>query len=99
MIKGLFNYLTQDVHRKYSFTKEAGFHERIDINGYGPIRAKLDTGNGTSASMFHVDKIDISGKTVKWEKDGKKFTSKLQGESQATRMDNVDNRPNLFYSI
>ena len=99
VIKELFDYLTQDVHRKYSFTREAGFHERISIDGYGPVRAKLDTGNGTVASMFHVDKIDVSGKTVKWEKDGKKFTSKLQGESQATRMDNVYNRPIVFIDL
>ena len=39
--------MTQDVHRKYSFTREAGFHERVNIDGYGPVRAKLDTGNGT----------------------------------------------------
>ena len=99
VIKELFDYLTQDVHRKYSFTREAGFHERISIDGYGPVRAKLDTGNGTTASMFHVDKIDVSGKTVKWEKDGKKFTSKLQGESQATRMGDIDERPIVFVDL
>ena len=99
VIKELFDYLTQDVHRKHSFTKESGFHERISIDGYGPVRAKLDTGNGTVASMFHVDKIDVSGKTVKWEKDGKKFTSKLQGESQATRMGDIDERPIVFVDL
>ena len=99
VIKELFDYLTQDVHRKYSFTREAGFHERISIDGYGPVRAKLDTGNGTTASMFHVDKIDVSGKTVKWEKDGKKFTSKLEGESQATRMNDIDERPIVFVDL
>ena len=99
VVKELFDYLSQDVHRKYSFTREAGFHERIVIDGYGPVRAKFDTGNGTTASMFHVDKIDVSGKTVKWEKDGKKFTSKLEGESQATRMDDIDERPIVFVDI
>ena len=99
VIKELFDYLTQDVHRKYSFTREAGFHERINIDGYGPVRAKLDTGNGTSASMFHVDEISVSGKTVKWEKDGKKFTSKLEGESQATRMGDIDERPIVFVDL
>jgi len=99
VIKELFDYLTQDVHRKYSFTREAGFHERVNIDGYGPVRAKLDTGNGTVAPMFHVDKIDVSGKTVKWEKDGKKFTSKLQGESQATRMGDIDERPIVFVDL
>ena len=44
--------------------------------------------------MFAVDKIDVENqKTVRWEKDGKKFTSKLEGYSEATRMDMVDNRP------
>ena len=99
VVKELFDYLSQDVHRKYSFTREAGFHERIVIDGYGPVRAKFDTGNGTTASMFHVDKIDVLGKTVKWEKDGKKFTSKLEGESQATRMGDIDKRPIVFVDI
>ena len=99
VVKELFDYLAQDIHRKYSFTKEAGFHERIHIDGYGPVRAKLDTGNGTIASMFHVDKIDVSGKIVKWEKDGKKFTSKLEGESQATRMGDIDKRPIVFVDL
>ena len=99
VVKGLFNYLTQDVHRKHSFTKEAGFHERITIDGYGPVRAKFDTGNGTQASMFTVDKFDVSNKTVKWEKDGKKFTSKLEGYSEATRMDQVDKRPIVMVDL
>ena len=99
VVKELFDYLSQDVHRKYSFTREAGFHERIVIDGYGPVRAKFDTGNGTLASMFHVDKINVSGKTVKWEKDGKKFTSKLEGESQATRMNDIDERPIVFVDL
>ena len=99
VIKGLFNYLTQDVHRKHSFTKEAGFQERITIDGYGPVRAKFDTGNGTQASMFVVDKIDVSNKTVKWQKDGKKFTSKLEGYSEATRIDQVDKRPIVMVDL
>ena len=99
VVKGLFNYLTQDVHRKHSFTKEAGFQERITIDGYGPVRAKFDTGNGTQASMFTVDKIDVSNKTVKWEKDGKKFTSKLEGYSEATRMNQVDKRPIVMVDL
>jgi len=99
IMKELFDYITQDVHRKHSFNKEAGFHERVVIDGYGPIRAKFDTGNGTHASMFVVDKIDVSGKTVKWEKDGKKFTSKLQGESHPTHNTKIDERPIVFVNV
>ena len=59
----------------------------------------FDTGNGTQASMFTVDKFDVSNKTVKWEKDGKKFTSKLEGYSVATRMDQVDRRPIVMVDL
>ena len=99
IMKELFDYITQDVHRKHSFNKESGFHERVVIDGYGPIRAKFDTGNGTHASMFVVDKIDVSGKTVKWEKDGKKFTSKLQGTSHPTHNEKIDERPIVLVNI
>ena len=99
IMKELFDYISQDVHRKHSFNKESGFHERVVIDGYGPIRAKFDTGNGTHASMFVVDKIDVSGKTVKWEKDGKKFTSKLQGTSHPTHNEKIDERPIVLVNI
>ena len=99
IVKELFDYITQDIHRKHSFNKESGFHERVVIDGYGPIRAKFDTGNGTHASMFVVDKIDISGKTVKWEKDGHKFTSKLQGESHPTHNEKIDERPIVLVNV
>ena len=99
VVKELFDYISQDVHRKYSFNKEAGFHERISIDGYGPVRAKFDTGNGTHASLFVVDKIDVKGKVVKWEKDGKKFTSKLQGTSHPTHNEKIDERPIVLVDI
>ena len=99
IMKELFDYISQDVHRKHSFNKESGFHERVVIDGYGPIRAKFDTGNGTHASMFVVDKIDVSGKTVKWEKDGKKFTSKLQGTSHPTHNEKIDERPIVLVDV
>ena len=93
VVKELFDYITQDIHRKHSFNKESGYQERVHVQGYGPIRAKFDTGNGTNASMFVVDKIDTKGKVVKWEKDGKKFTSKLLGVSNPTHVGKIDERP------
>ena len=99
IMKELFDYISQDVHRKHSFNKESGFHERVVIDGYGPIRAKFDTGNGTHASMFVVDKIDVKGKIVKWEKDGHKFTSKLQGTSHPTHNEKIDERPIVLVNV
>jgi len=99
IVEKLFDYITQDNNRRHSFTKESGYHERIKILGYGSVRAKFDTGNGTNASMFVVDKINISGKTVKWEKDGKKFTSKLQGISYPEHIDKIGERPIVYVNL
>ena len=90
VVKELFDYLSlkmfiENTHllERQDFTKE------LLLMVTDRVRAKFDTGNGTHASMFHVDKIDVKGKTVKWEKDGKKFTSKLEGESQATQNEKI----------
>jgi len=93
IIDFVIEYLQNPLHRLPSFDQESGYHETLEIEGYGPIRAKFDTGNGTNASMFDVDKIDIQRKTVKWEKDGKKFTSKLIGISKPTHVGKIDERP------
>jgi RimK family alpha-L-glutamate ligase len=93
IIKFVVEYLQNPLHRRFDFNQEAGYHETIDIDGYGPIRAKFDTGNGTRASMLIVDKIDVDGKKVKWERDGKKFTSKLIGISKPVHIGKIAERP------
>jgi RimK family alpha-L-glutamate ligase len=99
IIDFVIEYLQNPLHRMPSFDQEAGYHETLEIEGYGLIRAKFDTGNGTKASMFDVDKIDIKGKTVKWEKDGKKFTNKLIGTSKPTHVGKIDERPIILVSV
>ena len=99
VVKFILQYLQNPVHRKHKFNLEAGYHETLDIEGYGPIRAKFDTGNGTKASMFVVDKMDVSGKNVKWEKDGKKFNSKIIGVSHPQHVDKIDERPIVTVNI
>ena len=99
IIKFVVEYLQNPLHRRFDFNQEAGYHETIDIDGYGPIRAKFDTGNGTRASMLIVDKIDVDGKTVKWERDGKKFTSKLIGISKPVHIGKIAERPMVHISL
>ena len=99
IIDFVIKYLQNPLHRLPSFDQEAGYHETVEIEGYGLIRAKFDTGNGTKASMFDVDKVDIKGKTVKWEKDGKKFTSKFQGMSKPEHVGKIDERPIVLVSV
>jgi RimK family alpha-L-glutamate ligase len=93
IIKYVVEYLQNPLHRRFNFNQESGYHETLEIEGYGPIRAKFDTGNGTRASMLIVDKIDVDGKTVKWERDGKKFTSKLIGISKPVHIGKIAERP------
>ena len=99
IIKYMIEYLQNPLHRRFAFNQEAGFHETLEIDGYGPVRAKFDTGNGTKASMFIVDKLDVSGKTVKWERNGKKFTSKLQGMSEPVHIGKITERPIVHIDI
>ena len=99
IIKYVVEYLQSPLHRRFYFNQEAGYQETIEIEGYGHIRAKFDTGNGTRASMFVVDKLDVSGKTVKWERNGKKFTSKLQGISKPVHIDKIAERPIVYVNI
>ena len=99
IVKLMVEYLQNPIHRRFSFNQESGYHETIEIDGYGPIRAKFDTGNGTKASMLVVDKIEVSGKNVKWERKGKKFTSKLRGISKPTHIGKITERPIVYINI
>ena len=99
IVRLMIEYLQNSKHRRYAFNQESGYHETVEIEGYGPIRAKLDTGNGTKASMLIVDKMDIDGKTVKWERDGKKFTSKVLGVSKPTHIGKIAERPIVHLKI
>ena len=71
----------------------------LAIDGYGPIRAKFDTGNGTKASLFVVDELEVKGKEVIWAKDGKKFKNKLMGMSHPAHVGKIDERPIVHLSV
>ena len=99
IIQFVIEYIQNPLHRVHSFNQEAGYHETVNIEGYGDIRAKFDTGNGTKASMLEVDDFDVSGKKVKWEKNGKKFTSKLIGISRPEHVGPIDERPIVHVKV
>jgi RimK family alpha-L-glutamate ligase len=99
IVDKIMDYISIDNHRRLSFTTECGYVEKINIEGYGDIRAKFDTGNGTKASMFVVDKINITDGDVRWEKGGHKFKSKLQGVSSPEHVDTMDDRPIVHVDI
>ena len=79
--------------------RECGFLETIDIEGIGPIRAKFDTGNGTRASMFAIDKLEIKNNKAYWEYKGKKFTNNIVGYSYPMHVDAIGERPIVLVNI
>ena len=99
IVKKMIEYISSAQNRRHSFPTEAGYVERIDIEGYGPIRAKFDTGNGTKASLFVVDELEVKGKKVLWGKNGKKFESKLMGMSHPAHVGKIDDRPIVHLDV
>jgi RimK family alpha-L-glutamate ligase len=99
IVEQMVDYVSKSNHRRHAFPTESGYVERIEIEGYGPIRAKFDTGNGTRASMFVVDTLDITGKKVLWSKNGKKFESQLMGYSHPAHVGKIDERPIVYLNV
>ena len=99
LIEKVLDHVGKVKSRFVGSTQTAGYVERLEIVGLGPYRAKFDTGNGTRASMFHVDKLEIKGKTARWERDGKKFTNNIVGVSRPVHVDQIDKRPIVLVDI
>ena len=57
---------------------ECGYIEKVDIEGFGELSAKLDTGNG-SYCVMHADKYEIEKDKVTWSHNGKEYKHKLEG--------------------
>ena len=75
--------------------------ERIELDGFDrAIRAKFDTGNGTDASMLHVDSLDIDGDTAIWKKNGQQFKSNIVDVSIARRLPTIkEKRPVIELTV
>ena len=101
ILENIVDYFTHELHRKPLYRTESGYIERLTIEGLEhPIRAKFDTGNGTNASMLHVDKLKIDGDTAIWEKNGSKFTSNIVDVSIARRLPTVqEKRPVIEMTV
>ena len=93
ILENIVEHFIHELHRKPLFRTESGYIERLTIEGLEhPIRAKFDTGNGTNASMLHVDKLKIDGDTAIWEKNGAKFKSNIVDVSIARRLPTVEEK-------
>jgi len=102
IFKIVLEYLQYTQHRTNRFSQECGFIESISVDGIPDlIRAKMDTGNGTDATMFHVDDFEIKKDKVHWKKNKKTFVSDLKGISKPERAfaKKIEERPIIELSI
>ena len=85
-VRVLINQL-KDPKEFYLQDKIAGYRESVTINWGDGIKkeylAKLDTGNGSSASHIEVGEYTEKGKKVTFSVDGKEFTFDIIGHSVA----------------
>jgi ribosomal protein S6--L-glutamate ligase len=96
----MIEYMQYELHRRSRFRRECGYIESIMIDGIDdPIRAKMDTGNGTNATMFHVDELKIDGDVVHWEKNKNKFKSEIIGTSHPKHISKMNERPIIELGI
>ena len=102
VVESIIQFFSKDVNRRPIFRQEAGYLETIIFTGMekNPVRAKFDTGNSTKASMLHVDKLEVKGKKVFWEKNGYKFEDELLYISRPMRGQKAfDERPVIEHNI
>jgi RimK family alpha-L-glutamate ligase len=102
VVESIIQFFSKDINRRPIFRQEAGYLETIIFTGMekNPVRAKFDTGNSAKASMLHVDKLEVKGKKVFWEKNGYKFEDELLYVSKPMRGQKAfDERPVIEHEI
>lgn len=99
IVNRIVDHFTDEKNKRYTFSTECGYVESLHIDGLDPIRCKMDTGNGTKASMLYVDEIRIKGSTIEWSLDNKQFKNKLHGYSYPEHINKMDERPIVHLDI
>ena len=95
-------WFSDETNRRPFMRQEVGYIESIMLDGFDKnlIRAKFDTGNSASATMLHVDKLEIDGDTAKWKKNGLTFESDIVDISYPRRGGKpFDTRPMIEHGI
>ena len=95
-------WFSDDHNRRPLMRHEVGYIESIKLDGMEDnlIRAKFDTGNSASATMLHVDEMEVDGDIVKWKKNGVSFESEIIDISEPRRgLKAFDRRPVIEHGI
>jgi len=89
----LDNVLNEDNWMKVY--RECGYLETLDIEGIGPVQAKMDTGN-SNFNVLHSDGHKINGNNVEWTTNGKKMVrplKKIKDAKLGGLKDGTEDRP------
>jgi hypothetical protein len=98
----ILNWFSQERRRRPFMRYEVGYIESIILDGMeeNPVRAKFDTGNSASATMLHVDNMNIDGDIVTWKKNGHTFKSEIIDISMPKRgLKDFDKRPVIEHGV
>jgi len=100
IFKMLLEYLQYESHRRSRYRQECGYLESIQVEGIDDlIRAKMDTGNGTKATMFHVDDLKIIKDIAHWQKNGFPFKTKIEDYSKPQHITKMNKRPIVLLNV
>ena len=101
-LESIIKVYSAERQRRPLMRQEVGYIETIVFEGMenNPVRAKFDTGNSASASMLHVDQMQIDGDRVRWKKNGYTFESDIVDISEPMRgLEPFDKRPVIEHGI
>tara|TARA_B100000287_G_scaffold349033_1_gene337492 strand:+ start:721 stop:2097 length:1377 start_codon:yes stop_codon:yes gene_type:complete len=73
--KVLEHYMETD--NRYSVPTHVGYLEFINIQPFGEVIAKFDTGNGAESPTIHAENVNVKNNMVTWTYEGKTLKNKL----------------------
>ena len=76
---------------RYSVPNQCGYEEVVEIEPFGELVAKFDTGNSI-LSVLHADDIKVVGNKITFSHNGKSHTTNLVKEYKARTGGGVDER-------
>lgn len=85
----LTHFLNPDV--RYSVPSQCGYNEVVEIEPFGEMVAKFDTGNSV-LSVLHADNIKVTGNKISFTNNGKPYTTTLVKEYEAQTGAGIDER-------
>ena len=82
----------KDVASRRTTPVQCGFEEVVNIDPFGELEAKFDTGN-SAFSVLHAEDISVKGKKITFTLQGKTITTNLIKTYQANTGGGNDERP------